>query len=63
MYIPGNPVKVQAATNWNLIGRGVTAPPPVLIPNNTVLSHQSAITPTTKNPSLISKLFQIFTFS
>jgi hypothetical protein len=66
MYIPGNAVEVQAATNWNLIGRGMTALPPVLPPNSTVppLSPQSAVTPARKNPSRISKLlFQFFTFS
>jgi hypothetical protein len=36
VYMAGNPVAVQAATNWNLIGRGMTAPPPVLSPNSTV---------------------------
>jgi hypothetical protein len=50
VYIPGNPVEVQAAANWNLIGRGVTASPPVLSPNSTVLppSPLSAVIPAKK---------------
>ena len=45
----GNPVAVQAATNWNLIGRGLTAPPPVLSPSSTVPPHSplSAVRPAT----------------
>jgi hypothetical protein len=34
--MPGNAVAVHAATNWNLIDGGMTAPPPVLSPNSTV---------------------------
>jgi hypothetical protein len=32
MYIHGSPVEIQSEINWNLIGRSVTAPPPVLSP-------------------------------
>jgi hypothetical protein len=34
MYVQGSPVEIQTPAHWNLIGRSMTAPPPVLSPNS-----------------------------
>ena len=37
MYIQGSPVGIQTPSHWNLIGRSMTAPPPVLSPSSILL--------------------------
>jgi hypothetical protein len=34
MYTQRSPAGIQIPTHWNLIGRSMTAPPPVLTPNS-----------------------------
>ena len=34
MYTNGSAVKIQTPTQWNLIGRNMTAPPPVALPSS-----------------------------
>ena len=34
MYTKGSAVKIQSPTQWNLIGRNITAPPPVASPSS-----------------------------
>ena len=34
LYIRRSPTEIQAPTNWNLIGRSTTFPPPMLSPNS-----------------------------
>jgi hypothetical protein len=33
VYIKGSPAEIQTPTHWNLTGRSITAPPPVLSPS------------------------------
>jgi len=39
MYVQGSPFGIQTPTNWNLIGRSMTALPPVLSPSSILPPH------------------------
>jgi len=41
MCIKGSPVEIQIPTHWNLIGRSMTAPQPVLSPSGILLPPSS----------------------
>jgi hypothetical protein len=66
MCIQSSPVKTRTPTQSNLIGRSMTAPPPVLSPSSILPppSPPCAFIPATKNLMCVSKtlLFQFFTF-
>jgi hypothetical protein len=58
MYKKGRPVQIQTATQWNLIGRSMMYPSPVLSPRSILplrFSHCGFI-PTRKNAARVSKM-------
>jgi hypothetical protein len=64
VYIPGRPDEIPTApAHWNLIGRNLTAKPPVLSPNNILPPPLScSFSPAgKKNSTRVSKL-QVFRF-
>jgi len=47
VHMQGSPVEIRSPTQWNLIDRGMTAPPPVLSPSIILpppLSHCAFVT-------------------
>jgi hypothetical protein len=58
MYTKGSLVETPAPTNWNLIDRSMTAPPPVLSPSSILPPRSShrALIPANKTLARVSKI-------
>jgi hypothetical protein len=64
MFIQRSPVEMQTPMYWNLIGRNMTATPPVLSPSSIILppSSQSTFIPARKYSARVSKYYYYYYF-